>query len=245
MNILDKLLADLSTGWRVISVDVGNKWVLSQVQHTDGRWQMGVAAAPREFNRGTKYPTGTYQPDSDSQDIIPYLRSNDASSAAVALATFNATQSLLPSDLTTVDAADWLSKQCKGRKIAIFGRFPFIQDEIRPFAEQTFVFEQSPQADEYSAKDMPVILPQADLIAITGTTIMNHTIDGILSYVSDHQTIVVLGPSTPLSTHLFEFGIDVLFGVRVADVKAVQASVRNHLGFQKVQGLQRVSLFKI
>lgn len=244
MTVLEKLLDDVETGWTVASVDVGENWVLAQVHHNDGRERAGVAAAPRQFPETAQFPVGSYLLSCSAEGIIQGLRTDDATASAVGLATLNAVNTPDEALLTTEDAADWLSEQTTGRNIAIFGRFPFIEEEIRPFANTVFVFEQTPQHDEYSARDMPHILPQADIIAITGTTITNHTIDDILQYTANTHTVVVLGPSTPLTTHLFDYGVDVLFGVRVADVDAVKQSVHAHLGFQKVQGLQRVSLFK-
>jgi len=244
MTVLDNLLNDIEAGWTVISVDVGDNWVLVQVSHEDERCQAGVAAAPRNFPDDAKFPIGCYTPNQPAHKLIHGLRLSDPSASAVGLATLNAVNAPDEDQVSTEDAADWLSIQTKGKAIAIFGRFPFIEDEIKPFASDVFVFEQTPSDDEYTANDMPEILPRADIIAITGTTIINHTIDDILQYTTDKHTVVVLGPSTPLTTQLFDVGVDAMFGVRVVDVDAVRESVRSHLGFQKVQGLQRVSLFK-
>jgi len=244
MTVLDKLLYTIKTGWIVTSVDVGNNWVLAQVQDEAGQLRAGVAAAPRTFPDVPAFPVGSHSPNVSAHKLTEGLRSSDPSASAVGLATLNAVNAPDEHQITTEDAADWLSEQTHNKAIAIFGRFPFIQDEIKPFASDVFVFEQTPNDGEYSAEDMPTVLPKADLIAITGTTIINHTIDDILQHTIDQQTVVVLGPSTPLTTLLFDFGIDVMFGVRVVDVDAVRESVQSHLGFQKVQGLQRVSLFR-
>ncbi len=73
---------------------------------------------------------------------------------------------------------------------------------------------------------------------------MNHTIDLILPHVRPGSTVVLLGPSTPLSVKLLSSGIHALFGVRVVDVLAAVDSVVAGVGFQKMVGLQRVSLFR-
>lgn len=244
MSVLDSLLDNVPSDWIVTSIDVGQNWILVQTQHNDGTVGAGVAAAPHVIADDAAYAIGSYSLKSDARQIVHLIKSTDPSEAAIGLATLNAIQTLSDNDLNPADAADWLSEQSNEKHIAIFGRFPFIEDEIRPFAKQVFVFEQTPKAGEYSANDMPHILPQADIVAITGTTIINHTFDEIVKHTHRDQIGVVLGPSTPLTPQLFDFGIDVLFGVRVADVDAVQASVRDHLGFQKVQGLSRVALFK-
>jgi len=117
-------------------------------------------------------------------------------------------------------------------------------DEISPFAKAVFVFEQHPEAGEYSADDVPQLLPQADLIAITSSTVINHSIDSILQHTSKQQTVVLLGPSTPLTSRLFDCGIAALFGVRVADVEQAKASVLAGEIFRKMHGLERVSLLR-
>ena len=96
----------------------------------------------------------------------------------------------------------------------------------------------------YASDDMENILPQADIVAITGSTILNDTIDGILACVESRQTVVVLGPSTPMTRRFFDCGVSALFGVRVADIDAAKNSVSDGVNFQKMQGLERVSLIK-
>jgi uncharacterized protein (DUF4213/DUF364 family) len=194
----------------------------------------GVAASPKETE--ANYTTKSVA------EIIAQLSDKNPIAAAVALATINAL--LPPEKLSKHDAADWLSTQSRGRNLAIFGRFPFIEEEIRPFAKDLFVFEREPQVGEYSAADMGDILPKADIVAITGSAIINHTIDDILQHSYANQKIVILGPSTPLSSRLFVYGVDAMFGVRVADIDAALASVQKGSSFQKMQGLERVSLLK-
>jgi uncharacterized protein (DUF4213/DUF364 family) len=176
--------------------------------------------------------------------VARWLLSQDATEAAVALATLNALNQPAEYRLTTADAANWLAVQCSGHNLAIFGRFPFIDGELRPVARQVWVFEQQPRPDEFDSRVIPDLVPQADIIAITGSSVINHSIDTILPHVKPGSTVVLLGPSTPLSERLFEAGIDAMFGVRVANVQQVVESVVAGAGFQKMRGLERVALFK-
>jgi uncharacterized protein len=242
ISLLDTLLTDLPVAWLVSDIFVGANWVLALVWHNDGSERAGVAAAPVIFTENALYPIGHYTPNTDAAEVVQLLRSDDPTAAAVGLATFNAVQQPDEAALTRHDAADWLSAQSSGKTVAIFGRFPFIMDEIRPFAKAVYVFEQHPEAGEYSADAMPRLLPQADIIAITSSTVINHTIDSILQHTSNKQTVVLLGPSTPLTPRLFDCGITALFGVRVADVEQAKASVLAGAIFRKMHGLERVSL---
>lgn len=244
MSIREALLENLPQNSRTQAIYVGNNWVLSLISANDGTQYAGVAAAPRQFTGSSRFPPGHYSLDKDASTIAQLLRSDDNSKASVGLATVNALLQVGKITVSNIDAANWLTQVCTDRSIAIFGRFPFIDEEVRPFASQVWIFEQHPQKGEYSADDMSEILPQANVIAITSSTIINHTINGILSYISTDSITALLGPSTPLSTKLFKYGIDALFGVQVFDIQKVTDSVQAGADFRKMHGLGRVSLFK-
>jgi uncharacterized protein len=244
MSISETLLENLAQELRTQVVYVGDNWVLSLISADDGTQYAGVAAAAKQFTKNSRFPIGHYPLNEDAATIAQLLRSQDNSEASVGLATLNALLQVEKIAVSDSDAADWLTQACTNRSIAIFGRFPFIDEEVRPFASQVWVFEQTPKKGEYSAKDMPEILPQADVIAITASTIINHTIDDILLHTASDSIAALLGPSTPLSTKLFEHGIDALFGVQVANIQNAVDSVQAGAGFRKMQGLRRVSLFK-
>lgn len=244
MGILDTLLTDLPTGWQVTDVYIGANWVLALVNKPNGPQQAGVASVPPQIALNSAFQIGYYKPNQRAEDFVQLLTSADATSAAVGLATLNAISQPPEAALTTFDAANWLTEQATDRTIALFGRFPFIEQEIRPFARQVWVFEQNPQAGEFGPLDVETILPQAEVVAITGSSIINHTIDGILPCIQHETLVVILGPSTPLTEKLFACGVHALFGVRVVDVQQVITSVTVGDGFQKIRGLQRVSMLR-
>lgn len=239
-TVLETLLAEAPSGWRVTEICVGANWVLAVTSRADDSCRAGVAAAPLAIDPHSPFQIGQYTPDEDAYTVAQLLRSDDLASAAVGLATVNAL--LQPASLSAFDAADWLAARCANRTLAIFGRFPFIDAEIRPAAREVWVFEQAPHAGEYGADDVARVLPQADVVAITSSTIINHTLDAILAQVSPHSLVVLLGPSTPLSARLFTCGVHALFGVQVVNIQQAAESILTGGAFQKLRGLQRVSL---
>jgi uncharacterized protein len=60
------------------------------------------------------------------------------------------------------------------------------------------------------------VLPECDIVGITGTSFINHTLEGLLS-LCKKAYIVMIGPTTPLSPVLFDHGIDVICGTEVID----------------------------
>jgi uncharacterized protein len=239
MSVLQTLLRDLPETPHVTDIYVGANWMLALVNDA-----AGVASTPKQISPESRFQIGHHALNEPAHEFARLLFSDDETTAAIGLAVLNALNQPDESRLTKADAADWLSMQCAGKHIAIFGRFPFIEDEIRPFARKVTIFEQTPQNNESSSAEIASLLPEAEIVAITGSTIINHTIDTILPHVQPGSMVVMLGPSTPLNERLFECGIDALFGVRVADVEQVRESVLEGAGFQKIQGLQRMAMFK-
>jgi uncharacterized protein (DUF4213/DUF364 family) len=239
LTTLDVLLADLPAGWEVEQVTIGANWVLSVVASQDKR-RAGLASAPDE---SAPWP-GALPRGGDAARMAQRAASADQVEAAAGLATLNALLQPAPEALTAIDAADWLAEHGQGKGVAIFGRFPFIEDEIKPSARRVWVFEREPADGEYGERDIPAILPQADIVAITSSTLVNQTLDGILAHVASHSTLMMLGAGTPLSPRLFARGFDLLSGVIVRDIGRAMRSVEAGVSFRQMEGLQRVTLCK-
>ena len=60
------------------------------------------------------------------------------------------------------------------------------------------------------------ILPWCEVIGITGTTFINHTLDDPLKWANG-KFILLIGPMTPLTPFLFDFGMHTLSGTFVVD----------------------------
>lgn len=243
MTVLDFLLADVPENWLVQDVYYGQRWVLSICRSPDQRQYGGLAAAPQP-SESTRFDYGHYPLNEEAQSVLALTRSDDETAIAAGLASLNALLASQNRTLSDADAADWLAEQGRGKKVAVVGRFPFLEEEIRPVVAELWVFERDPQPGEYSAADMPEVLPQADLVAITSSTLINHTIDEILSHISPLSMTILLGPSTPLNRNLLDHDIDGLFGIEVVDLTKAIASVSSGSGFRTIQGLRRVALLR-
>lgn len=68
------------------------------------------------------------------------------------------------------------------------------------------------------AENYIAILPEADLIIITGLTLVNNTFDGLLQYVPESSKSILIGPSASMVPDLFfNLGIDILGGILITD----------------------------
>ena len=111
---------------------------------------------------------------------------------------------------------DLLVRLSAGKRLAIVGRFPYL-DGSRLTASRSWVLELDPEGDDLPAAAAPEVLPQADVVGITGSTLANGTLEGLLALCRPDATVVLIGPTTPLSPVLFDYGADVLCGALVDD----------------------------
>ncbi len=140
-----------------------------------------------------------------------------------------------------LNAREFLLERGKGKRVAMIGHFPFIP-KLRQAAEVLWVLEQTPGPGEYPPEAAPDLLPQADLIAITASTLINHTFDQIAPYWHSEATVMMLGPSTPLSPVLFDHGISVISGAQVVDVEAALRTISQGATFRQVEGVRLLTM---
>jgi len=107
-----------------------------------------------------------------------------------------------------------------------------------------WVLEKRPQGDDLPADAAHEVIPQADVVAISGTTLMNRTFDPLIALCRPDALVVVLGPSTPLSPVLFDHGVHILSGAVVEDMDPVLRAVSQGANFRQVhrRGVRLVTM---
>ncbi len=98
-------------------------------------------------------------------------------------------------------------EQMKGKKIAVIGHFPRLEylSEIATLS----ILERNPRTGDYPDTACEYLLPEQDFVFITGSSLVNKTLPRLLSLAKQAYTVVV-GPSTPLSLALLEWGVNEL-----------------------------------
>ncbi len=244
MSVLDRLLPELPPG-EVLEVTIGLHWTAVVVDTAGGR-RCGLAATQQTAGHTPeRLPTVRDAGRLEGRPALELASWGDSDSlteVSVALATVNA---LLPTPAGCIDlsAQDYLARHAAGARVALVGHFPFV-DSLRAQVAQLWVLELHPQQGDLPAGAAEEIIPQADLLAITSTTIVNRTLETLLRLRRPEATVLLLGPSTPLSARLFDLGIDVLSGSVVEDVATVTRLVRHGATFRQVKrgGVRLVTL---
>jgi uncharacterized protein (DUF4213/DUF364 family) len=174
-----------------------------------------------------------------ARELAACLRSTHLIEASLGMASLNA---LLPVDEecgVELNARDLLIERGRGHRVALVGHFAFTE-AVRQAADRLWVLELQPTAGDIPATAAPEMLPQADVIGLTATTLMNGTFDELARLFPPQALVVMLGPSTPLSPVLFDYGVDVIAGARVTDPAAVWHAVAQASALHgKTAGLKR------
>lgn len=243
--ILTRLLEDLPSGWRVSQLYLGPTFSASFIENSSGEHHIGLAALPG----GVPAKGGFWQPGFNRMDLpeahvfSQHALSDERVKASVGMATLNALVQPDPVLLSPIDAGDWLVEEGRDKRVALVGRFPFI-DELEPVVRNLWVFELEPQPGEFGFSHAPEIIPKADILAVTASALLNHSLQDYLALANSSAKVIVLGPTTPLSPLMFDFGVHVLSGVLVKDEAALLDSIAKGLSFRSMKGTQRVSLVK-
>jgi uncharacterized protein (DUF4213/DUF364 family) len=140
-----------------------------------------------------------------------------------------------------LNAAEVLIERAAGKQVALVGHFPFIP-RLRRSARQLWVIEQQPMPGEHGADAAADFIPQADIAVLTGSALINHTLDALLELCRSDAEVMVLGASTPLSPVLFEHGVSILSGARVTDEAAVLRLAGEGATFRQMQGVRLLTL---
>ncbi len=174
-------------------------------------------------------------------DWLALLTSPNVLERSIGLATANA---LLEVDLArcqSINAEHVILERGAGRNVAIIGHFPFVE-RVRAQAANTWVLELTPREGDLPAAQTPELLPQADVIAITGTTLLNGTFEELMRYRRPGAFVLLLGGTTPLTPLLFTYGVDLLAGVYLEDPQAALLSISQGATFKQIRGKRLVTL---
>ena len=181
--------------------------------------------------------------DYDAFALASLAAGDDLLSASVGFATINALLDIDESLCTEVNAADVIAERGHGAKVAVIGHFPFIS-KLKKIADELWVLELQPGEGDLPADAAADVIPQADVVALTGTSLLNRTFDGLMRLCRQDAFVVVLGATTPLSPVLFDVGVDAISGTRVIDPARAALAVSQGATFRQIPGKRLLTMFR-
>ena len=228
----------------VVKVCVGLHWT-AVVVDVQGEQRCGLASSlvGNHIHGVPDVPRAGLLEQMKGLELAAFVQESQFALSSIGVATINALLPRQPNKWSDVNAEEVIAKQGNGKSVALVGHFPFIS-RLRPQVRELSVLEQNPQPGELPSNLAEEIIPQADVVAITGTTLINHTLDDLLALCSPDAVVILLGPSTFMSPILFDHGVDLLCGSVVTNIKSVLKTVQQGGNFRQVHsaGVRLVSM---
>ncbi len=176
-----------------------------------------------------------------AQELAQWALSDDILEASVGMAAINSLLDIDESKARTCNGTDVLIEKGYNKNVAIIGHFPFVT-KLQPLFKNLWVLELCPQPGDYPAEAADDLIPQADVVAITGTTLINHTMDHLLALPKIGATVTILGPSSPLSSVLYQYGVNYISGLKVIDENYVIQAITQGGTFRHLGGVELITL---
>jgi uncharacterized protein (DUF4213/DUF364 family) len=239
MQLINDLLNSVTNDAPVRNVLIGAHWTTVSSR---GCGMASTVMNPQPHGEGQVRDAGSLHLKS-AKELAAYLLSENWLEASIGLAALNSLLVIPQGKITAVNAFKVVAEKGIGKHVAVFGHFPYLSD-IRASARRLSVFELNPSGDELSLERVPEILPEAEVVAITSNSIINHTLETLLPYVNPQAFSVLIGPSTPLSPVLFEAGFDLLAGVRILDEAALIQTISQAAMFRQTEGAELITIAK-
>ncbi|HEY88305.1 MAG TPA: DUF364 domain-containing protein [Thermoflexia bacterium] len=251
MAIIDDLLVEVTGAAaeaRLVDICIGAYWSVVGVE-VGGQLQAGISSTlhggDNDQHHGGQLPVRAsgHLHEQTVTELLALMRSDSLLEASVGIATLNALLEVHPEECVEINAADVLVEQGRGRRVAIVGHFPFVR-RVQQAAAECWVLELDPHGVDLPASRSPEILPQADVIALTGTSLLNHTFDELIALCRPEAYVVLLGGTTPLSPVFFRYGVDAVAGTRIVDAGAALTAISQGATFKQIGGKLLLTLFR-
>jgi len=174
-------------------------------------------------------------------ELAGLVESPSFTEVSIGLATINALLPRDPGQWVDLNAEDYLAQYGRDKNVAIVGHFPFVK-RLKSWVNNLWVLELRPRDDDLPAQAAPEVIPLADLVAITATTLINRTFQDLVDLCRPDAQVLLVGPSTPLSPVLYEHGIDILSGAIVTDPEAAITGIGQGISLHQLRRAGNVRL---
>lgn len=240
MKIIDHIISTLNFDGSVKDIRQG-------VFHTGvlTRYCGLAATLPRDAlkQEGPLVKESGFLLDKTPKDLAQMVSSDSLLEAAIGMATINSLLEVDFASCTEINAAEVILEKGEGRRVAIVGHFPFLS-RVREKAKALWVIEKNPREGDFQESEADRFIPQADVVAITGTSLTNHTLPHLLELCDPKAFIIMLGDTVPLSPVLFDYGVHALSGTRVIDADLALKCVSQGANFRQIKGTKKLTMVK-
>lgn len=217
-RIYELLLDHCSSEAVVTNLMIGLVWTYCQ---TDAH-SAGLAMSPGVATRTLPWSGSLHG--KAVKNLAAWITHWEPYQATVAMAAINsclnarelpeAVTLLNPHDAGNLAVFNYFLPQLHGKNVVVIGHYPGIE-RLQEHMQLT-ILEKQPLAGDLPDAACEFLLPQADWVFLTASSIPNKTFPRLAELAGNAQT-VLMGPTLPWLPQLHEFGIDYLAGVEIID----------------------------
>ena len=128
-------------------------------------------------------------------ELAEYALSDYPMEASIGMAAINSLVEIDEKRSLEKNASEILMEMGQGKDVAVIGHLPFIP-ELKKRARNLWVFEQRPKEGDLRPEEAPKVLPQCEIVGITGTAFITHTLDDLLRW-AEENLFFSSGPPPP------------------------------------------------
>jgi uncharacterized protein (DUF4213/DUF364 family) len=242
MSLVDDLLASLpSEDVALRDVRVGPFWTVVWTERG-----AGLASTQRDARTPHGHSLIRWAGDlmeHSALELAALLRARSPMEGALGMATVNALLEVDEEALTDRNASEEIIRRGGGKRVVIVGHFPFIP-KVRRAVGHLDVLEMDPGPSELPPAAAGEVIPRADVVAITGTSLVNKTFEGLIQHCRPDAFVLMLGPTSPLSPVLFDYGVDLIAGTQILDPVVAATVAGQGAIFRQMRGVRLVTMTK-
>ncbi len=178
-----------------------------------------------------------------TKEISNWIFSDDLLKASVGMASINSSLIKPDYDFHEANGFELIKEKGLNKNIGVIGHFPFVE-RLKNIANDLYVFELNPKEGDIHSDYLDNYIDDIDVLAITGTTLINHTFEKVMRNVKNDCYVVLLGPSVPLTDVFFDFKINVVSGAFISDKETFLNSMNKGTNFRSLEGKKYFTIIK-
>jgi uncharacterized protein (DUF4213/DUF364 family) len=184
----------------------------------DGRCGLAYTLHEQEYESCCVIPQAGKLAGRKAAELMAWMKLPDTTACAIGLAALNAI--LDPPDAAVESDIMDLLPVYSDDSVGMVGYFGPLVKPLKERARILRIFERRPNPGNGILPESAVrdFLPECQVVIISATTLLNHTIDRLLELCKTAREIALLGPSTPFLPEVFtRRGVTMLSGLQVVD----------------------------
>lgn len=220
------LLLDQPLDGVIEQANIGLTWTYCQVEQ-----QLGLAMSLAKPTRTLPW-SGTLR-GKPVRELANWITKWNCHESNIAMAAINASVNAGSELLQNAEAVDndapanlsvfeYFLPRLVNKKVVVIGRYPGL-DHYAKLCDMK-VIERLPGDNDYPDPAAEFLIPEADWVFLTASSIPNKTFPRLAALAAD-SNLVLMGPTVPWLSELSEFGVDFIAGVKVTDRELLKHTI--------------------